>query len=49
MIIDVVKYCIFVMIKWGFGKKLSIGKGLVIMFCGESGMGKTFCAEIMVH
>ena len=46
-IMDAAKAKTFVMSKWGFGKKLSTGKGLVIMFTGEPGTGKTLCAEIM--
>jgi AAA+ superfamily predicted ATPase len=33
--------------KWGFGKKLSLGKGLSALFTGESGTGKTMAADIM--
>ncbi len=32
---------------WGFGKKLSRGKGLNILFAGPSGTGKTMAAEIV--
>jgi SpoVK/Ycf46/Vps4 family AAA+-type ATPase len=32
---------------WGFGHKLSRGKGLNILFSGPSGTGKTMAAEIM--
>ncbi len=32
---------------WGFGRKLSIGKGLNILFSGPSGTGKTMAAEII--
>jgi SpoVK/Ycf46/Vps4 family AAA+-type ATPase len=48
-ILDAAKARTFVMTKWGFGRKLSTGKGLVIMFCGEPGTGKTLCAEIMAN
>jgi SpoVK/Ycf46/Vps4 family AAA+-type ATPase len=34
-----------VMSAWGFGKKLSRGKGLVALFSGPSGVGKTMTAE----
>ncbi len=37
----------FVMNKWGFGKRLTTGKGLVMLFAGEPGTGKTLCAEIL--
>lgn len=32
--------------EWGFGSKLSLGKGLGILFAGPSGTGKTMAAEI---
>jgi AAA+ superfamily predicted ATPase len=32
---------------WGFGKKLSLGKGLNIQFTGDSGTGKTMAAEAL--
>lgn len=32
---------------WGFGRKLSMGKGLNILFSGPSGTGKTMAAEII--
>ena len=33
--------------EWGFGRKLSLGKGLHALFSGPSGTGKTMAAEIM--
>jgi SpoVK/Ycf46/Vps4 family AAA+-type ATPase len=33
--------------EWGFNKKLSLGKGLNILFAGPSGTGKTLAAEII--
>ncbi|HIN85601.1 MAG TPA: AAA family ATPase, partial [Myxococcales bacterium] len=48
-ILDAARHRTFVMTRWGFGKKLSTGKGIVIMFCGEPGTGKTLCAEIMAR
>lgn len=33
--------------EWGFDKKLSLGKGLNILFAGPSGTGKTLSAEII--
>ncbi len=32
---------------WGFDRKLSLGKGLNVVFAGPSGTGKTMSAEIM--
>jgi len=34
---------------WGFGQKLSRGKGLNMLFTGPSGTGKTMAAEIMAN
>ncbi|MFO7996568.1 MAG: ATP-binding protein [Dehalococcoidia bacterium] len=34
---------------WGFGGKLSTGKGLNVLFAGPSGTGKTMAAEIMAN
>ncbi|MEO1165692.1 MAG: ATP-binding protein, partial [Chloroflexota bacterium] len=33
--------------EWGFDKKLSLGKGLTVLFAGPSGTGKTMAAEII--
>ncbi len=38
---------VFVMSKWGFGRRLATGKGICVLFKGEPGTGKTFCAEIL--
>jgi hypothetical protein len=35
--------------KWGFDRKLSLGKGLNILFTGPSGTGKTMGAEVIAH
>jgi hypothetical protein len=35
--------------EWGFGHKLSRGKGLNVLFTGPSGTGKTMAAEILAH
>jgi SpoVK/Ycf46/Vps4 family AAA+-type ATPase len=34
---------------WGFGQKLSLGKGTTILFFGESGTGKTMAADIIAN
>lgn len=34
---------------WGFGKKLSYGRGLSVLFTGPSGTGKTMAAEVLAH
>ena len=33
--------------EWGFDHKLSLGKGLSVLFAGPSGTGKTMAAEIL--
>jgi SpoVK/Ycf46/Vps4 family AAA+-type ATPase len=33
--------------EWGFDRKLSLGKGLAVLFSGPSGTGKTMAAEII--
>jgi MoxR-like ATPase len=33
--------------EWGFGRKLSLGKGLNVLFAGPPGTGKTMAAEIL--
>ncbi|MFA5625024.1 MAG: ATP-binding protein [Bradymonadales bacterium] len=35
--------------EWGFGEKLTTGKGLCILFRGDSGTGKTLSAEIIAN
>ena len=34
---------------WGFGRKLSLGKGMNILFSGSSGTGKTLAAGILAR
>ncbi|MGA1841675.1 MAG: AAA family ATPase [bacterium] len=43
------KYKHLVYGKWGFGQKLSLGKGLHALFSGPSGTGKTMAAEIIAN
>ena len=33
--------------RWGFGRKLSLGKGLNVLFCGAPGTGKTMAADVI--
>ncbi len=42
-----VKYRTQVYDAWGFDRKLSLGKGLNVLFAGPSGTGKTMAAEII--
>jgi ATPase family associated with various cellular activities (AAA) len=42
-----VKYRERVYEQWGFDRKLSLGKGLSILFAGPSGTGKTMAADII--
>lgn len=35
--------------EWGFGRKLSLGKGLTALFAGPPGTGKTLAAEIIAY
>jgi ATP-dependent 26S proteasome regulatory subunit len=44
-----VKYHHVVYEEWGFEHKLSLGKGLNVLFAGPSGTGKTMAAEIMAN
>ncbi|MFQ5881376.1 MAG: AAA family ATPase [Candidatus Methylomirabilales bacterium] len=46
-IVNSVKYRHLVYGDWGFDRKLSLGKGLNVLFTGPSGTGKTMAAEIM--
>jgi hypothetical protein len=32
---------------WGFGRRLSLGKGLNVLFCGAPGTGKTMAADVI--
>lgn len=44
-----VKYRQKVYGEWGFERKLSLGKGLNVLFSGPSGSGKTMAAEIIAN
>lgn len=46
-VMDAAKNRAFIMTEWGFDRRLVTGKGLVVMFIGEPGTGKTLCAEIL--
>lgn len=35
--------------EWGFGEKLTTGRGLCVLFRGDSGTGKTLSAEIIAN
>ncbi len=43
------KHRAHVLHSWGFGTKMTTGKGLVAMFSGEPGTGKTLCATILAN
>jgi DNA polymerase III delta prime subunit len=42
-----VKHRTLIYDRWGFDRKLALGKGLSILFSGASGTGKTMAADIM--
>jgi hypothetical protein len=46
-ITDGIKYRGLVLDEWGFGQKLSLGKGPAALFAGSSGTGKTMAAEVI--
>ena len=35
--------------QWGFDRRLSVGRGLNVLFCGVSGTGKTMAASILAQ
>jgi SpoVK/Ycf46/Vps4 family AAA+-type ATPase len=48
-ICQAIEYRSLVYDRWGFGNKLSLGKGLSVLFAGPSGTGKTMAAEIVAQ
>ncbi len=44
-----VKYRPVVYSRWGFERKLALGKGLNVLFSGPSGTGKTMAAQILAR
>lgn len=48
-LLSYVKYRHVVYSEWGFDRKLSLGKGLNVLFSGPSGTGKTMAAEVMAR
>ncbi len=46
-IISAIRNQAIVLNTWGFGKKLVTGKGIITLFDGPPGTGKTFCSEII--
>ncbi|MDP4181661.1 MAG: ATP-binding protein [Bacillota bacterium] len=44
-----VKYRSVVYEKWGFDRRLSLGKGLNVLFSGPPGCGKTMAAEVIAN
>ena len=48
-ICNCIKYRAQVYGEWGFDRKLSLGKGLNVLFAGPSGTGKTMAAEVIAH
>jgi len=48
-ICDHARYGEVVYDRWGFGRKLSLGKGLNVLFCGAPGTGKTLAADVIAN
>ena len=46
-ILDACRVRTYVLTHWGFGKRISTGRGMTLLFSGEPGTGKTLCAEIL--
>jgi SpoVK/Ycf46/Vps4 family AAA+-type ATPase len=47
--LDACRHRTVVLNEWGFGRRLSTGKGIVALFDGEPGTGKTYCAELLAN
>lgn len=43
------KYRSVVYVEWGFDRRMMLGKGLNVLFCGPSGTGKTMSAGIVAR
>ena len=48
-VMDAARHRTFIMTRWGFGRRLSTGRGLCCLFVGEPGTGKTLAAEILAE
>ncbi len=48
-VLDAARHRTFIMTRWGFGRRLSTGRGLCCLFVGEPGTGKTLAAEILAE
>lgn len=48
-ILNTVRYRALVLEQWGFNRKLSLGKGVNILFTGPPGTGKTMAADVMAN
>lgn len=48
-VMDAARHRTFIMTRWGFGRRLTTGRGLCCLFVGEPGTGKTLAAEILAE